>query len=333
MTMTTRWGTVQDFLKAGVDEKIFACGELVIFNSKETLYATGIGHIPNTEVVPNATTRFDLASLTKVVATLPSVLTLIESGQLDLNGNVKAYLPEFTEHTFGELTLAELLTHSAGLPSHVRFYEGNQDKIIPALLKVNLAAQPSTKVVYSDLGFMLLGEIVERVSGESLANYSSELYEKLGMSQTNFSFDEVVPTRVIGAPDDGNARFFNENCGHAGLVSTAKDLQAYLLFWSEKIKNSALFAAATHLQTEALDDSRGYGWVVYGGKQSFFQSFSEQAFGHTGYTGTSIMWDPQAQLGIVFLTNRVYCGTDDSFVIFRKKLYQLLRKTLKETYA
>ncbi|MGX7351893.1 hypothetical protein RU97_GL002604 [Enterococcus canis] len=314
------------YLEEGVQQSIFSCGVLVVFNKQGPLLVESIGKDADNRT-PTINTRFDLASLTKVVATLPLILDLLEENSISLDGIVQDYLTEFEGHPYGKLSVYSLLRHSAGLPAHIRFYEQKEQNPLKALLQQTTQSEPDKQVVYSDTGYILLGLIIERMNKEILAESAHRVFLKLGMGNTNFSSDDGIPTRVIGAVDDGNARFFNRNTGHAGLFGTARDLARYLQFWDSS--SASFYLKAMELQTETLGDRRGLGWVLSGGKQSFFEGFSTNTIGHTGYTGTSIMLDKNAHIGIVFLTNRVLCGTDQRFISYRKELHRYLREFLE----
>lgn len=316
---------ITNFLEQGRQEKLFPCGYLEVLDKTTTIAQWSVGQIPDSQDEPTSQTRFDLASLTKVVATLPAILLFMEAGELTPQTTLGEKLPATRLTALAPITVNQLLTHTAGLPSHERFYEQTERDVLRAILAVPFNHQPGERVVYSDLGFMLLGKLVEELSGQSLNDFCQEkIFEPLGMKQTSFSPTGGVPTRVKGAPDDGNARFFKEALGHAGLFSTSEDLASYLRFWQRNFQNKKLYQEATTYQTKGQGDCRGWGWVKQTGSHSFFAEANLEAFGHTGYTGTSIFWDPKWQEGIVFLTNRVYNSTDARFVDYRKQLHRII---------
>jgi CubicO group peptidase (beta-lactamase class C family) len=197
--------------------------------------------VPHPELM-TAETIFDIASLTKVVATTPSVLKLWEAGKVDLNAPLGQYLKEFSGPAFQDVTVARLLTHSAGmpdLPSREAMAKGFPDAArIQA--RAGLAVAPGTVFLYSDTGFILLGELVRRVSGQRLDHFAQRtFYTPLGMRDTAFDPPKgwqkrIAPTEVVnahgplrGVVHDGNARLLHGVAGHAGVFSTASDLSRY----------------------------------------------------------------------------------------------------------
>ena len=194
-------------------------------------------------------TIYDLASLTKVVATTPSVLLLAQQGYIRLDDKVSFFIPEFSTKGKGDITIRQLLTHTSSLPAHIRFWEMGLkgDEVFKAICDIDLVenVEPGTKVIYSDLGFITLGEIVKRVTGLSIDKYSArEVFEHLGMKDTGFVPDPSLKPRIAATEyrkDLGRimwGQVHDENCyaiggiaGHAGLFGTAADLAKYALMW------------------------------------------------------------------------------------------------------
>lgn len=311
---------ISEMLVTGWQEKRYTAGILMVVKEDQIIYCQGVG--PQVA----AQTRFDLASLTKVTATLPAILYLINEDQLKIEQTVAEYLPSLQETSVGRATIRQLLTHTAGLPPFLKFYQLGETDMIKALRQVQATYPAGSRVVYSDIGFMILGKIVESISGEKLDVYCREhIFQALEMTTTDFSAEQAIPTRITGAPDDSNARFFGGVAGHAGLFSSAADLAKYVAFWLKQIASKqSLFTQAIVCQTQGLDDKRGLGWTLTHSSQSFFDDFSGQSFGHSGFTGTSLAIDPKTKMGIVFLTNRVYNGANVSFVDFRQKMHRLI---------
>ncbi len=278
-------------------------------------------------------TLFDLASLTKVTATLPCVLRFVEQGLVRLDDPVKTVLPEFSGEGRDEITIRHLLTHTAGLPTHRKFYEENLsgDQIIRELFEVKPEAPPGARVMYSDLGFMLLGLIVEKLSHTDLASHARKhVFEPLGMKDTTFRPVDVpglveraaatelrkdLERVIVGDVHDENAYALGGVAGHAGLFSTASDLCVYCQmilnggkYGNSRVLSPAAVLASTTLQTPPGDPQpRGLGWLRLAANHSAAGDFlSPATVYHTGFTGTSLYIDPVNDLFIVLLTNRVH---------------------------
>jgi CubicO group peptidase (beta-lactamase class C family) len=304
----------------------------------ETRY--GPGALPVT-----ASTVFDLASLTKVVATTPAVLRLHDAGELSVDDPVSRYLPAYADGAKAEVTLRHLLTHSAGLPAHRLFYEmpGTPDSRMAAAQDEPLAAPPGTRVEYSDISFILLGAIVAKVTGQSLDQAARELvFTPLGMHDTGYLpdpgrvFAATEPDPVTGEPKTGvvhdeNADSLGGVAGHAGLFAPIGDLVRYVQAgWLERdsgFLTPATRAAATTSWTAGLDGRRGLGWTLAGDRWDHMTAaWPGTRAGHTGFTGTSIALDPVGGLWAVLLTNAVHLGRDHAGII-------LLRRTVHAAIA
>jgi uncharacterized protein YbbC (DUF1343 family) len=303
---------------------------LVIGQGDQILHRKVLGWratVPAPELM-TADTIFDLASLTKVVATTPSVLRLWEMGKVDLNAPLGRYLKEFNTPAYRDVTVARLLTHSAGmpdLPSHEAMARGFPEAA-RLQAKVGLALTPGSAFVYSDTGFILLGELVRRVSGQRLDHFAQrQFYTPLGMRDTAFRPPaawrrRIAPTEVVdahgplrGVVHDGNSRLLGGVAGHAGLFSTAADLSRYCrmllaggsLGGKRYLKESTVRAMfAPHEIGETI---RGLGWDIASPYSRTLGSyFPMGSVGHTGFTGPSIWMDPPSQVYMILLTNRVH---------------------------
>jgi CubicO group peptidase (beta-lactamase class C family) len=272
-------------------------------------------------------TLFDLASLTKVVATLPAVLVLAERGDLALDDPAVRFLPGLRGERRDEITIRQLLAHTSGLPAEIKFWREYTDpgEAHLAMLQVPLERPPGQHVVYSDIGFMLLGRVVMAVTGASLdAAVAALVTGPLGLTRTGFNPnpqqggnlaastepqpDGSVPTGVV---HDENARFFGGVAGHAGLFAPASDLARYLeLAWlGRELLSPATRSAACRLQTEGAGGRRGLGWVLRGDAHDSLGSHWPPASAtHTGFTGTSLAFDPASGYWAVLLTNDVHFG-------------------------
>ena len=280
------------------------------------------------DVVPMTTnTVFDLASLTKPIATATSVMMLIEEGLIELDAPVTRYIPEFGVNGKAAITIRQLLTHQSGLlpDNSIRDYKDGRAEAFRLIYELDLLAEPGTRFMYSDVGFIVLGEIVERVSGRTLDIYSTErIFAPLGMSETGFNPDSTLKQRAAptqqrdgkwmrGEVHDPRAYLLEGVAGHAGLFSTAEDLARYaqMLLNDGMFEKSRLMKAETcQLMQSSQQVSSGVrtlGWDRRTGYSSNRGDlFSAEAFGHGGFTGTALWIDPQQEMFVIFLSNRVH---------------------------
>lgn len=272
-------------------------------------------------------TRFDLASLTKVVATTTFALMLAQSGRLALDKAVTRYLGGPFTSGWEQIRLWHLLTHSSGLPATWSFWRELDDPKarLPALCRISLRNVPGTEIVYSDLGFLVLGAVLESISGSSLAAVlQRELWEPLSLDATTFgpldplrwsvAATEIQPdgSALAGVVHDENARFAGGVCGHAGLFSTLTDLGRFARFWvgeGEGPLSRSWLARAAQPQFRAHGRCRGLGWVCRNDPFDFLgPGWPLTAVSHTGFTGTSVALDSPSRSFAVLLTNAVHCG-------------------------
>jgi CubicO group peptidase (beta-lactamase class C family) len=281
-------------------------------------------------------TIFDLASLTKVLATTAAVMRLYDRQQLELDVPLADSLPEFagaglSDARRSRVTLRMLLDHSSGLPGYVRLFESASDRLamIEECLRQPLTADPGTRAEYSDIGFIILGCLVERITGERLDTYCRrEIFAPLGMSTTRFCPDEAMRTsippteddrgfrhRVIqGEVHDENASVMGGIAGHAGLFSSALDplrLAACMLANGVTPSGTQLFSAQTVARfaeraQQPSGTSRALGWDTPSLPSSSGSLFSRRSIGHLGFTGTSLWIDLEAGIAITLLTNRTW---------------------------
>jgi CubicO group peptidase (beta-lactamase class C family) len=280
-----------------------------------------------------AGTVFDLASLTKVVATTTAVLALAGRGLLRLADPVPRYLPDFTACRQGPVTIRHLLTHTSGLPGTREFYRccESRAQLLEALYRTGLQSPPGSRVAYSDLGFIALGEIVAAVAGKPLDAVTAELVTgPLGMTATRFAPLAVPLTQVAaterradgtpwtGTVHDENARVLGGVAGHAGLFGTAADLARFAGWWvgdSGGPVPAGLRLAAASCQTPGLAGRRGLGWTCPGdGYDILAGRWPPTSVSHTGFTGTSLALDPASGAWLVLLTNSVHYGRDATAV-------------------
>jgi CubicO group peptidase (beta-lactamase class C family) len=324
-------------------------------------YAQAIGRFTYEPDAPHVEphTIFDLASLTKVLATTTAIMLLCDRRQLALNAPLAEWLPEFAaadpaDARRSRVTLRMLLDHSSGLPAYVRLFEtvGDRLAMIEACLRQPLTADPETHTEYSDIGFIILGYLVETITGERLDLYCQrEIFVPLGMSTTRFCPGEairksILPTeddrtfrhRVIqGEVHDENACVMDGIAGHAGLFSDALDplrLAACMLANGVTPSGFPLFSAQTVARFAAPADqppgtSRALGWDTPSVPSSSGSFFSQHSIGHLGFTGTSLWIDLDAGIAVTLLTNRTWPDRSNQAIReLRPRFYDAVRREL-----
>jgi CubicO group peptidase (beta-lactamase class C family) len=284
-------------------------------------------------------TWFDLASLTKVMGTLPCVLLLCADGRIALADKVQQHLPAFSGAGKDAVTVRHLLAHSSGLAAHRDFVPASRDVMVDAVLAEPLEAAPGTRVVYSDLGFITLGAVVETVTGVPLDEvWRDRVAAPIGLRHSGFRPPADVSVAATepppGGPDqlgdvhDENARAMSGIAGHAGLFGTAADVAMYLrrAWLSTDLLPAALIDDALRCQTDGLDGRRGLGWTLRGDRWDHMgQQWPQTGAGHTGFTGTCVALDRPSGCWVVLLTNAVHHGRDRTGVIpLRRHIHDLL---------
>lgn len=295
-------------------------------------------------------TLFDAASLTKVMATTPAILLLVERGRIALEAPVAAYLPEFVGQGRERITVRSLLSHTsglrAGLPATPVWtgYEGALQRIVAE----KPLSEPGTMFVYSDLNFILLGEIVQRVSGQPLADFvAREIFGPLRMVDTSYlppveKFGRVAPTVEVGgrmlrgAVHDPTARGMGGVAGHAGVFTTAADLARFarMMLNGGELDGVRLLAPGsvrrmTSIQTRPEISRRGLGWDIdspFSGPRGAV--FPLGSYGHTGFTGTSLWIDPTAKGFVILLSHRVHPDGGGSVIALRAAVGTLAAEAL-----
>ena len=290
-----------------------------------------------------ADTVFDLASLTKVVATTPVTLALAGRGELGLDDPVAAYLPDAPGRD-GRVTVAHLLTHTSGLPGSRQFYRwcGSRADLLRDLYRTPLEAPPGARVRYSDPGFITLGEVVAAVAGGPLDAAVRRLVTgPLGLASVVFRPNEGADRFAATEPrgdgsawagivHDENARLMGGVAGHAGLFAPAQDLARFAAWWvgdDDTAVPAELRRAAAACQAQSPGGRRGYGWACAGdGFDILGGRWPPTAVSHTGFTGTSLALDPATGRWLVLLTNAVHFGRDAAAV-------QALRRAVHATFG
>lgn len=322
-----RASSIDFMLDNAIRRGLISGGVVAVGNRHGLLYGATRGNLFQTPGSPPLSERtlFDVASLTKVIATTPAVMKLLENGRINLLDPITRWFPELEGSGHEEITILNLLTHTSGIDD---MEIPSDDSLNRALMKA--AAQnsppPGNRFRYADINFILLGELVERVSGVSLDRYCAEhVYAPIGMADTQFLPQQelqalIAPTagadRALsaGIVQDMNARRLGGVAGHAGLFSNAADLTRFatMILNQGRHNGTNLFNERTVVQMTAPyfyskgRIIRGLGWDI----NSPFSSpkgshFSEMSFGHTGYSGSSVWIDPEQDLFVILLTIRL----------------------------
>ncbi len=328
-----------EVLERAVADGAFPGCTVVAGNDEAILWSAGFGHFDYEGTRPvHPATIYDLASLTKVAGTTAVLMRLVADGKLDVGEPVVRYLPEFAGDPDGEdgahrkaVTVADLLRHRGGLTSWRPFFRtvDGYSELLDAAIATQLEASPGERYRYTDVGFILMGEIAARAGGKPLPELERELvFDPLGMTDTLRNppaslHARIPPTEqwagrdgfVHGVVHDENARAGEGLTGHAGLFSSAPDLASLA---GELLRagngGSRLFPEAVMDQFTGRcpeDFNRGLGWGLSSGGGSAGALLSRASFGHTGFTGTSIWIDPEQNLYVILLSNRVHPTRDN----------------------
>ncbi|OLC90325.1 MAG: hypothetical protein AUH86_23275 [Acidobacteria bacterium 13_1_40CM_4_58_4] len=326
-----------EVIEKAIADKAFPGATLAVgYRGKVAIHAFGKLSYDAKAATVAPTTMYDIASLTKVVATTTLVAKLAEGDfavPLDLDAKIERYLPEWASGPQPEwrhrVTVRHLLTHTSGLPAFKEYWRTSKSKqdTLARIFVEPLEYEPGTKEIYSDLGIILVAEIIERLTGRTLEDLAkSFIFATLGMKDTMYRpqkklWPSIAPTEiddtlrhrlVQGEVHDENAFAIGGVSGHAGIFSTAPDLAAFCqmllnggVYAHQRILRRATVAQFTTPQ-QLSGGTRTLGWAVptEGGSSGHY--FSAHSFGHTGFTGTSIWIDPDRQLFVVLLTNRVH---------------------------
>ncbi|MFN2565330.1 MAG: serine hydrolase domain-containing protein [Gemmatimonadaceae bacterium] len=317
--------TMAHVLRRAAADGAFPGAFAVVGRRAGVLAQASVGRIDWDESAPapDEHTLWDLASLTKVVGMTSAMMQLVEAGQVDLDAPAQRYVPEWTGPGKAQVTVRHLLTHTSGLPAFRRYdtLTTNADSIAIFLMTEPLDTLPGARMVYSDIGAYVLGRIVERVSGRTLDRYLEErLFRPLGMRETMYLpprelVSRVAPTeidsirgKIRGAVHDPRAFYLGGVSAHAGLFGSAHDLARFAQMYLNggELGRVRVFRPETiELFSSRQVADRALGWQKPSGTNSAGRLMSERAFGHTGFTGTSIWIDPAQDIFVILLSNRV----------------------------
>src|SRR5688572_33282080 len=323
-----RLESIDRIVRRGITAGGYPGASVVVGRRGYSVFEKGYGRLGWTSgseaVVPDESI-YDLASLTKVVGTATAAMILYDEGRLELDAPVAKYLPAFSGGTKDDVTVRQLLTHTSGLPAgrDLRRLASSAWEARQLVMSTPLTCAPGRCLVYSDLGADVLGFTVEAITGQGLDAFLSErVFAPLGMNDTQFRpaqslRDRIAPTEVSsprgyairGEVHDENAWALGGVAGHAGLFSTAADLSLF----AQMMLNRGTFNGVRIVSDSAVarfttrtTGTRALGWDTSDGEGTAGVHMGERAYGHTGFTGTSLWIDPDRDLFVILLTNRVH---------------------------
>jgi CubicO group peptidase (beta-lactamase class C family) len=344
--MTTSVTQISSFLAERIAAGDFPSAVYLVAERGREVFADALGDavVEPKKIPATLETIYDLASLTKPLITGLLCSRRIELGELTLDSSVSHYLPEFDRPDKNMITVRELLTHSSGLPAWRALYiltQGEPNRAMAAIASLELEYKPGTRVVYSDLGFITLGLLLERLTGKRLAELAQgEIIQPLNLKRTFFNPERAMQTGIAacelgnsyerntvletnageygkwrqnliwGEVHDGNAYFLGGAAGHAGLFSTTAETLAlsnqFIASQTRLLKPKTCDLFRTNM-TEGLEEARSIAWKLAASRESSAgPDLPRDSFGHAGFTGTSCWIDPQHDRVFLLLTNRTH---------------------------
>jgi len=325
-----RLEAIERVVTRGIKAGGYPGAAVIVGRNGASVFEKGFGKLSwlaNSTPVDAQSTIYDVASLTKVVGTTAAIMILFDEKKIDLDERVVSYLPTFNGGDKDQVTIRQLLTHTSGLPAGRDIWRIAQSPLEAraAVLSTSLENRPGTRYVYSDLGADLLGLLVEVVSSEPLDKFlERRVFAPLGMNETFFrpadslryriAPTEVTPPRgypLRGEVHDENAYVLGGVAGHAGLFSTAADLSVFaqmMLNGGEYNGIQIISRPTVELFTSRAVGHRALGWDTAEGENGAGRYLGPTAYGHTGFTGTSMWIDPERQMFVILLTNRVHAA-------------------------
>lgn len=346
---------VDILINKAIENRAFPGAVVLIWKDGKTIYEKAFGNFTYDDNSSKVNTQsiYDLASLTKVIATTTATMICYDRKLFSLDDKVTKYIPQFAVNGKENITIKNLLLHNSGLPAWKKFYGRNltYDDVIKEIFSSELDYKTGEKTVYSDLGIIILGKIIEKVTAKSLDVFCSDkIFIPLKMESTFFNpVDSIkklcAPTEadnywrmktLQGEVHDETSAMLNGVAGHAGLFSTANDISELIsvLMHKGKFEHKEFIKQSTvelFTKRSSEESTRAIGWDTKSDSGSSAGNyFSKNSFGHTGFTGTSIWADPQRNLFVVFLTNRVYPTRDNMKIIkVRPMLHNAIIKSLE----
>ena len=354
-TAADRFSPLDALVEQSIADRVFPSASIVVIYRNDVVFHKAFGRqtYDKRSLRVDTSTIYDLASLTKPVVTTAVIMQLSERDSLDLDAPVSRYLPEFARNGKEHVTIKNLMLHNSGLVAHRFFIKtcNTPEEVMQAIYNEQLVSPAGTKTTYSDLGFITLGKLIERVTGKTLEeNFNERFSRPLDMRSTvfnppDFLHSSIAPTETDtlwslseSRPlvHDHNAALLGGYAGHAGLFSTTGDLIEFVkMILQEGRHNGKRYVKASTVKKftkRRPGASRALGWDLrsLNGRSSSGGFFSANSYGHLGYTGTSIWIDPEKDLAVITLTNRVH-PTSENIKIrkFRPLLHDTVIKCLE----
>jgi CubicO group peptidase (beta-lactamase class C family) len=318
-------------VQAGIGQRAFPGASIAVTHRGRLIALKGLGRFTYSWFSRRvkAHTIYDLASLTKVIVTTAICMRLYDQGKFHLEQELVHVLPEFggNDPLRSRVTFQMLLAHSSGLPAYVKLFETANDRpeLLAQAMQIPLAAEPGAHTEYSDIGFIMLGAALERLTHETLDRFfKREIFEPLGLALFGFNLsrhpfrswtpptedDTAFRHRVIqGEVHDENAWVMGGVAGHAGCFGPARDVAAFaqlMLNGGAPLFKRHTVELFTQRQASPAGTSRALGWDTPSQPSQSGKYFSPRSYGHLGYTGTSLWIDPERQLSVTLLTNRTW---------------------------
>ena len=339
---------LRQYIKSCIDNKVFpgACFGIITRQESE-IYAEGHSDLIPVKKLTNAEVIYDLASLSKVISTTTIILKLIEDGQVTLFTKVCDILPAFKHK---DITIYNLLTHTSGLPADIKELGESKQDMIKRVFSIELEYETGKKVMYSDIGYILLGFIIEKMAGPIDVYFNENIAKPLNMKDTCYNpkenlMDRCAPTEdtklrgcIKGIVHDEKAYVLGGVGGHAGLFSNVRDLGKFCKmmlnngsFKGKRILSENSIKMILNYNTEGLNEKRGLGWNIkdkFDYSSSIGDLASESTIYHTGFTGTSMFIDFENQFAFIFLTNRVHPSRDNMELIKLRKNINNIAETV-----
>lgn len=346
-----RFKYLKQYISKCTDDAIFPGACFGIVTNEESLFCVeGYSQLLPIKELATVNSIYDLASLSKVISTTTIILKLIEDGQITLCTNVCDIFPKFK---YKDITIYNLLTHTSGLPSDINDYNvlcKDKQDIIKMVFSTELEYETGKKVLYSDIGYILLGFILEKVIGPIDTYFNEYIAKPLNMRDTYFNpkrsvKDRCVPTEytdsrgyIKGTVHDGKAYILGGISGHAGLFSTVKDLGNFCkmmlnngIFDRERILSKNSIQMIMECNTDGLNEKRGLGWQIKNNLSNINcmgDLASNRSIFHTGFTGPSVLIDFDRKFAFILLTNRIHPSRDNRTLIKLRKNINNIAETI-----
>jgi CubicO group peptidase (beta-lactamase class C family) len=353
---TAAFTPIDDTIRAAIERKELPGAVVVVLHKDQIVHrkALGLRALLPQPLLMDLTTLFDLASLTKPIVTATAIMLLLEEGKLSVNDRLARHLPGFRRKETEEITLEHLLLHTSGFiaDNPLADYQQGAKVAWEKLFALKPLAEPGTRFIYSDVNYLLLGKVVEEVSGVTLDAFARKrIFEPLGMKETGYLPQGDLKTRaaptqeregrwMIGEVHDPRAYLLGGVAGHAGLFSTGQDLAIYARMLLNRGRHGStiflkeatvqLMTAPRQVPGKTAPGLRTYGWDM---ATSFSSNRGEvfpkgKSFGHSGFTGTSMWFDPDGRSAVIFLSNRVHPDGKGNVTKLRGQVATIAAKAL-----